>query len=355
MKEIKPGWIAAAVVGVIAVVFLLVRASETIAPKPVALWVAVQASDSAVAVAGPVHLPPGEAFRLHAVVEAETISGERVYYTEAEELELGGDRVPAAVLRRWNRSLEPRILWFTVDGSPPFRELTGDEKLREPNFKETFRSDWAQAWAVPGDLRPAVENYLPGADRVDRAPRFGTQRFHVRMEFFAEKGALVPEYRLKSWGAEALLEHSSEFPTVVASLDGSLAVPSRVFGLPQLEVSGDPPAAGLETLLADWTRRLLAFSRISVLAEWLRERGTSWEALEWSAIEIGASEAAVGPGDLLRVGNRIVFILEDRGDEGRLDYEDLCLDFDRGARVLPLGSVFTGEGLVDWAAAPAHR
>ena len=60
------------------------------------------------------------------------------------------------------------------------------------------------------------------------------------------------------------------------------------------------------------------------------------------------AEGAVG-GDLLRVGNRWVVLLQDRGLEGFLDRDDLCLDFDRGARMRLVGEVFTGDGLVEWA------
>ncbi|MFQ5527961.1 MAG: hypothetical protein ACE5GX_17100 [Thermoanaerobaculia bacterium] len=352
MKEIRPAWIAAAVLGVVVVVFLLGKVSESVSPEPVALWVAIQPAGSATAYVGPVELPAGSAFKLHAVVEAESFKGERIYYTEADQLEFP-DRVPeTSAIRRWHRALEPRTLWFTVDGSPPFRTLAAGKTPEPPGFEETFRADWAQAWTVSGDLRPVVENYLPDSERAERSVRFGTQRFHVRMEFFANRGDLVPQLRLQSWGAEELPARSADFPAVVATLGGSLRVPSRVFGLAQVEADGAAVSDEFGTRLTAWTRDLVAFSRITVLAEWLRAEGISWDSLVWSDVEVGVSEAPVAPGDLLRVGNRIVWILEDRGQAGRLDYDDLCIDFDRGARVVRLGSVFAGEGLVAWAQAP---
>ena len=54
-------------------------------------------------------------------------------------------------------------------------------------------------------------------------------------------------------------------------------------------------------------------------------------------------------GDLLRVGERWVVLLEDRGISGRADRDDLCLDFDKGPRVNRIGDVFTGDGLIEWA------
>ena len=46
---------------------------------------------------------------------------------------------------------------------------------------------------------------------------------------------------------------------------------------------------------------------------------------------------------------RVVWLLDDRGVADRLDREDLCLDFERGARVRSLRDVFTGDGLVERA------
>ena len=58
----------------------------------------------------------------------------------------------------------------------------------------------------------------------------------------------------------------------------------------------------------------------------------------------------VSPGDLLRVGERIVVLVEDLGTPEQLDYSDLCFDYFRGAKIKPLREVFVGEGLVEWVA-----
>lgn len=351
MREIKPGWIAAAVLAVVAVFFLLTKASEKVGPVPVALWVAIQPEGQSVARVGPVELPAGTAFRLHAVMEAETFRGGRIYYTEAENLDLLGEFVPAELLRPWGGRLEARILWFTVEGSPPYREVPLGEELEAPGFRETFRPDWGQAWSVVGSLRPAAENFLPGVEQARWTKRFGTQRFQVRIELFGSRTDLVPKLRLASWGAKELPERIAEFPAVVAVLPGALEAPSRVFGLPQIEFANRGRGAGDRSQLASWTEELVALSRIPVLGDWLATQGIAWEDLSWTEVELGVSGAAARPGDLLRVGSRLVWVLEDRGELG-LGYEDLCLDFDRGARVRRLGDVFVGEGLVDWARAP---
>ncbi|MCP4202889.1 MAG: hypothetical protein GY769_13285 [bacterium] len=351
MREIRPGWIAAAVLALVGVFFLLTKASERVSPVPVGLWVAIEPEGESLARVGPVEIPAGTAFRLYAVIEAETFRGGRIYYTEAKNLDFLGESVSTDLIRPWQGRLEARILWFTVEGSSPYREVLPGDELEPPSFKEIFRPDWGQAWSVVGDLRPTVENVLPGEDQLRREKRFGTQRFQVRMELFGGKSDLVPELRLASWGAEELPARRAEFPTVVAGLPGVLAAPSRVFGLAQIEFAGDGRGAGDRGRLASWTEELLSLSRIPVLGKWLAEQNIAWEDLAWEEVELGASDVLARPGDLLRAGTRLVWILEDRGEPG-LDYEDLCLDFERGARVQRLRDVFVGEGLVDWGRAP---
>lgn len=354
MRDVKPTWIAAALFAVVALLFLLAKASETVAPVPVALWVAIQPEGEDVARVGAVELPAGTGFRLHAVIEAETFRGGRIYYTEAKRLDLLGEPVSSELLRPWSGRLEARVLWFTVEGSIPFRQLPLGEKLTAPRFRGIFQPDWGQAWSVVGDVRPAVENFLPGEDQVRRTKRFGTQRFQVRIELFRRKKDLTPELRLASWGSDELPGRAAEFPAVTAVLPGVLEAPSRVFGLPQLELESGSHSASAGEQLVSWTDELIAFSRISVLGKWLAAQGASWEDLAWEAVELGASHSAAQPGDLLRVGRRLVWFLEDREAAG-LDDEDWCLDLERGARVQRLGDIFVGEGLVDWARAPGSR
>jgi hypothetical protein len=350
VKEVKPAWIAVAVVAVIAAFFLLLRMSKRVSPIPVALWVAVQPEDENLARVGPVQVPVGTRFRLHAVMEAETLRGGRIYYTEAEALELRGEPVASESLRPWTGSLDARILWFTIEGSTPYREVSPDEELEGPRFQGIFRPDWGQAWSVFGDLRPASENFLPDDEQTRRTRRFGIQRFQVRIELFGRGSDLVPERRLASWGAEELPDRIAEFPAVASVLRGALEAPSRVFGLPQIEFANSDRSVADRLKLAAWARDLVGFSRISILREWLATQGMAWEDLSWEAVELGVAGVEARPGDLLRVGTRIVWILEDRGESG-LDYDDWCLDFERGARVRRLGDVFVGQGLVDWARA----
>lgn len=351
MREIKPAWIAVGVLVVIVLLVLLSKASEELAPQPHAVWVAIQPEGSNRATVGPVELAAGSDFLLHAVIEAKTFGGETIYYTEAEELHFPGREVSSESVRRWTRPFEVRVLWFSVEGSPPYREFEPGEGASPPAFRETFRADWGQAWSVPGSLRPTVPNYLPDEEQPDVTVRFGTQRFHVRVELLAEKTDLQPVIRLRSWGALDVLDRAEDFPGVVATLPGALEVPSRVFGLAQLE-TGDQGAGDVEEQMTSWTRRGVSFSRLPLLAWWLEDNDVRWEDLAWQTVDLETTTRAVRPGDLVRAGSRVVWVLEDQGDLGRLDDLDLCLDFDRGARVSRLGNIFTGEGLVDWARAP---
>ena len=157
---------------------------------------------------------------------------------------------------------------------------------------------------------------------------------------------------MNSLRAENLPEKVDEFSTVRATLPGALSLPTKVYGLSQIEPSPEIVPDVAQTL-AGWLEQGLAFSRLLLLRQTLEGAGTAYDELEWRAVELGVDqrwgESGVQPGDMLRVGNRWVLVLRDRLGEGVLDRQDLCLDFDQGSRIREIGEVFTGEGLVDWA------
>jgi hypothetical protein len=351
-RETRILW--AVVAGVILVVVLVSlggRVQRELAPEPRAAWVAISAGDDPVAVSGPIELAAGEPFTLHAVLEAESWRGERVFYTEAEGLRLDGDEIPGSALRRWSGSEKVRILWFTVEGAPPYLEVAAAADLERLQFREMFRADWPQAWSVPGSVEPSRRR-LGARGPAGAVAGFGTQRYHVRIEFFGSASSVVPRLRIRSWGAEEVERESERFSTVTARLAGPLAASSGVFGTPQVESMN---AAGPE-LVADldqlWRRRL-AFSRLVLLREFLDRAGRPWEELGWRAVDLEAGlpwgDGAAAPGDVLRVGERFVILVADEGQPGRLDHGDLGFDFDKGAALRRLEEIFTGQGLVEWA------
>lgn len=305
-------------------------------------WVAILPAGEEVARVGRVELEAGREFTLHAVIEGRDWRGDRVYFTEAPALEIGGVQVASEAVRPWARRLRVRTLWFTVEAFPPYAKGT------ELVFRDVFRSDWPLAWSVDGDIVPSVENYLPDQREARRVRRFGTQRFKVRVELLGPESEILPRQSLESWGAERLPAESDGFPTVVARLAPPLASLSRVFGLAQREPADQDRAAALAQIAA-WQRQDLAFSRLTSLRAWIDEVGTPFADLPWHEVDLVADTPFGAPGEPLRVGERVVWLLEDRGAAGRLDREDLCLDFERGARVRRLSDVFTGEGLVERA------
>jgi hypothetical protein len=340
------------VVGLLVVVLFSSEVIEKeIAPRPKAAWVAIEVGDSGIARTGPVEIGSGTSFRLHAVLEAETFTGDTIYYTEANQLEIQGVAIPSPALRVWNRSTEPRVLWFTVDGFKPYVELGSGFDLQDFRFQENFRADWPRTWSIPGDLRPRGERDMKSSP-VEGLSRFGTQRYHVRVEIFGPKSEITPAIRLQSLKAEDLPERSGEFSTVRATLPDGLAVPTGVYGLSQIEAHSEVEDTVAEQL-TEWFQGGLTFSRLRLLRETLQRAGTNYGDLQWSAVELSVDqvwgERGVGAGDLLRVGDRWVVILHDTAVEGLLDRSDLCLDFDKGARIRQIGEVFTGEGLVEWA------
>jgi len=351
-----------AVLGVVTLLVVVLFSSEVVerevAPKPRAAWIAIEVDDSGTARTGPVEIDSGTPFRLHAVLEAETFAGKTVYYTEAKRLEIGGHEIPPQALRIWNRSSEPRILWFTVEGFKPFLEVSSASDLAEFRFQDNFRADWPRTWSIPGDLRPRGERDLKSGP-IEGLSRFGTQRYHVRIEIFGPKSEIKPLMRIQSLRAEDLPERAVDFATVQATLAGSLSLPSKVYGLSQIESDRETLATVAEMMTVLY-RDSLSFSRLMLLRDMLDRSRTTYSDLDWTAVELGVHQVwgpeGITAGDLLRVGNRWVVLLQDRALGGTLDSEDLCLDFDKGATVRQVGDVYTGEGLVEWARlGPGHE
>lgn len=355
--ERRVRWIVGAVVVVVLLYFLLSeRVEETLAPEPQRAWIAIEMDGSGRARTGRVQLESGTPFTLHAVLEARTLGGDKVYYTDAEMLEIRGEEVPASALRKWTQSETVRILWFTVEGFTPYFEVAEVADLQRFEFREFYRPEWPRTWSIPGELAPVAEKYDPQAPKA-RLPDFGTQRYHLRLEFFGPASQIKPRLRLRSPGAEDLPENEADFPTVVASLPGALAAPSRAFGLTQIEVL-TADLTSVADWLTSWSARQLAFSRLTVIKEMLSRAGVTYESLEWREIDLESGPEwggeGVRAGDFLRVGDRLVVLVEDLGTPEVLDYPDLCFDYHKGAKVQPLREVFAGEGLVEWAALPRN-
>lgn len=324
--------------------FLLQPAiEERLAPELVTAWVAIEVDGSGIAEVGPVEIEAGTPFRLHAVVEAEG----PVFYTRAPALRLAGADVPGERLRTWERPLEPRIRWFTVEGNPPYLEIASEADFERFRFEVLYRPDWPAAWSVPGVIEPALD------DSSTPRRRFGTQRYHVSVDFFDALATETPRKRVRSWAGDDVAGEAERFPTVYAKLPGRLAPASRVFGLAQLELAPGVDRPELFQRIDELARRRLAFSRATVLRDQLRAAGKRLEELRWSDVDLVAGDGRwwepARPGDLLRVGERLVVLYEDRGQPDVLDYDDLCFDFARGAAVRRLGEVFVGEGLVEVA------
>ena len=353
--EKKILWVTSIVI-VVAVIGLMLSGTvgEKLAPEPVAAWIALQPEGASIAATESLDLPAGTSFMLHAVLEAKTVTGASVYYSEAPALEIEGRRIPAEELRDWKRPETLRILWFTVEGVSPYLEL---ESLSGPEsiiFQENYRSDWPMTWSIPGDLTPSVERLKPSDERSP-VSGFGTQRFHLRIEIFGPESAIVPRHRFETPRAGEVWSAGEEFPAVTSALPGRLAGPSRLFGLTQISVP-DEATTDAGASIADWTRQRLAFSRATALKELLMEAETSYPDLEWVEIELTGEVRWGGegvlPGDLVRVGERLVILHDDRGDPDVLDYADLCFDYDKGANARALGEVFVGEGVVELARLP---
>lgn len=339
---------------ILLVLMLWPRVREGLAPQPVGAHVALLPEGEDVAVVGPVEVEAGAPFTLHAVLEARDRSGETVYYTEAPALEIDGDRAADGALRRWDRSKVVKLFWFSVEGFSPYLELDRPEQLDRFHFTEFFRPEWPGTWSVDGRLTPRFSEALAreGEAAVNRP--FGTQRYQVRIELFADEEDLTPQERFTSTGGLALPNGADSFPTVYASLAGPAGPASLAFGLTQIE---PPPEADpeLRRRLARLTRERVAFARSPLLREILDAAGWRRGELPWELVDLsdgppwGAGSGAVETGDLVRAGARVVVLFEDRGTPGVLDRGDLVFDYRQGAAVRALSEVFAGDGRVELA------
>lgn len=340
--------IAAVVVSLIVVVIMLQPAvRRELAPELKSAWVGIEVAGSGEAVVGPVEIASGTAFTLHAVVEAEDRRGRPIFYTEAPRLRFPDRQVAPESLRRWDLPEIAKMRWFTVEGRRPFVELEPGAGPGELVFEELLRSDWPIAWSIPGDLSLANVKHLSDAPITRNLP-FGTQRYQVRLELYDDDEQMIPSQTIRAWGSAEVGTQPERFPTVRAALPGRLAAASEVFGLIHVEPGVDTDPETL-ALLEGLSRRGLVFSRATVLRDHLQTAGRTLESLLWSQIELDGSrrwDDGVAAGDLLRAGNRVVVLYEDRGEPGVVDYADLCFDYVQGAKVRELRDVFTGEGLV---------
>lgn len=339
-------WAALALALVLLLVWpLLRRVRRELTLEPVAAWVGIERAGSGIAEVGFRELPAEQPFTLHAILEARR-GDRRLFFTEAARVRIAGEEFGGPEVRPWHGDLEARLLWFTVEGrSPVVRAGEDPPQLR---YQANFRGDWPHAWSIPGRLEP-YRRRLMAADR-ELEGRFGTQRYQVRIELFGPDSEIRPKDRVTSAGPDELLSAPGEFPGAAVALPGRLGPASRVFGLPQVIGPLDDEAAAL---VRRWQDDGLAFSLPLLLRDMAAVAGRRWEQLEWSAIDLAAGpawgEGAVAPGDLVRVGGRIVVLYRDEGGNGALDGGDLCFDFFEGATVERLEDVFTGEGLVEWA------
>ena len=294
---------------------------------------------------GSAEVEAGGDFTLHAVLEARTWDGKPLYYTEAERLELPEGEVDIDRIERFPGRTEAKVLWFSVEARKPFLEVSSPEELEALEFDQFFLPDWPRSWAVSGKWG-ATSAGVTLPEGVEGLP-FGTRRFHVRIELFGPESKIRPRETFKSWGGKELREKVALFPTVNSALPGRLGPASRAFGLPQIEKAKDASESAA-TAVRSWLQANIAFSRLVVIKATLVAAGTDAKGLEWRAIEL-TGDQSWRSGDLLRVGERWVITYDDRGEIGKLDYDDLCFDFDKGAAVRRLGDIFVGEGLVERA------
>ncbi len=340
------------VLGLAAAALLLLgpRVEEARAPKPVAAWVAIQPEGSGTAIVGQVELDAGQSFDLHAVWELERPNGQRIYMTEAKSLTLAdGETVRADALVPWDPRKPTRVLWFTVEGKVPYLPVKNASDLERFGLTSYLRADWGDLPTVRGRLDSDFNRQLE--DGEEEARHFGTQRYQVWIETFAKKRDPIALTSDRSPGPEEALVSTAGFPSVVVRLPPPMGAVSSVFGLTQIDPLAPLPESARQKIdRLEETR--VAFTFEGAMRETLNETGKDIGSLAWETVELPSSlrwNATVKPGDLLQSGSRIVMLYQDDNENGTLDDADYCLDFDSGAAIRTIESIFVGEGELEWA------
>jgi len=345
----------AVVAVVVVLLFAVPKVRQELAPEPRSALVAVEIEGEHVARVGRIEIDAGREFTLHAVLVAETRGGETVYYTEASALEIGGQPVDAKRLHRWRDTEKTVVLWFTVEGYRPFAEPSSLGELDDYRWKEAFRPTWGRGWTAVGTVVPRNPNFARHPDGEAKMA-VGNARYQVRIERYFRVGDPAPIGRYRSPGPDELAGDPGGVTSVVSRLPGSLSVASEAFGMAHLEPPADSPREVFQGV-AELYSEGLVFSRLLLLGQLIAARGLDWSELDWQSIDIQQAPewAKISAGDLLRSGERVVVLFEDRGVRGRLDYEDLCFDYVENAAVRSLGDVFKSGGVLDWADLDAGR
>jgi hypothetical protein len=337
-------WIAGGALALLVALRFLPEIENPFAPEPVAAHVALLAEGEVVARDGAHELAAGRPFRLFAVLEAKDWRGDTIWFSPAPALEIHGRAIAADSLRPWPEDPLVRVLWFTVEGAPAYVEVASAADLARLRFEESFHPEWGGNWVVDGRIDPRL--VLRDPDSPLRPLPFGTQRFAVRIEFFAAEGALTPSRRALAPPAEAVLTDRGLGTRVLASLPPPLARLSAAFGRPELD-----PRPGLDDETAQRLDRLvedgIVYVRADLLAAHLAGAGTTAAELSWREIDLAVERpkwgTAAGPGDLLQAGPRVVVLFRDGGEAGRLDPADLVFDLWQGLRIRRIDEIFRGE------------
>jgi len=338
-------WVTAAVLLLLVASRFVPKLGNPLAPEPTAAYVAALATGESVATDGVRELAAGKEFRLFAVLEARDWRGGSIWYSEAPALRLGGRDVPAAALRRPPDDPLIKVRWFTVEGSTPYLEVRDAADLTRFRVDDEFHPEWGSGWTVRGIVDPKLV-FLEDDSPLRPLP-FGTQRYAVRIEKFADSKALTPANRTSSPAAELAVEQPDRVTAVVAALPPPLDVLSAAFGRKEIE-----PAPDLGPTLGERIDRLaairLAFERARLLRRHLESNSTPPESLVWRQIDLERTILAwgrdVSAGDLLQAGPRVVVLYRDQAEAGRLDSGDLVFDLWKGLHVRRIDQVFRSDG-----------
>ncbi len=333
-ESLRPVLVAAAIVGVIAALFLGGRVRQAFRPVLKEVRVVTATADDPLYRDGVRHLRPGEAFTAAVALRLER-RGKGSYWTApVERIELGGTPLPHEVVPGWpeaDRSV--RVLWMTVESVHLGGELTPGEEADLLEYRTFLAPEMGRDLIAAREPEPHNDDFLAPEDQP-RAGGPGTLRLAARVEVVADPSDMAPLQAATSpAGPDPLAPGIATVMRAWEVPDGVRPEAGELFGLPGFE---PPPDAGDGV-----TARLAALARDRVAVSSATFVGTAIAgdpALDPASFPVVAQTRLAGgrilsgrgpvtwsrqvrPGDVLDAGGHLYLLLGDDGD-GILDLDD---------------------------------
>lgn len=333
-ESLRPLFVAAAIVGGIAVLYLGGKVRQAFRPVLVEVRVVTATAADPVYRDGVRHLAPGESFTAAVALRLERRGKGSYWIAPVDRIEFGGTPLPHEVVPGWPEADRAvRVLWMTVESAHLGGELTPGEEADLLEYRTFFAPEMGRDLIAVREPEPHNDDFLAPEDQP-RAGGPGTLRLAARVEVVADPADVAPLAAVTSpTGPDPTAPGIATVMRAWRAPDGIRPEAGELFDLPGFEPPPDGRDAAARRLTALTRDRVAVSSRTFVgtalagdpaldpgsLAEVARAR------LQGGRILAGRAPLAwdrqVRPGDVLDAGGHLYLLLSDDGD-GVLDLDD---------------------------------